>query len=112
LAITANKLCLIERFQRISRRPWSLREKPFEAKGMKKVETGNPYAAIQADASSQAKNAWFNFRYAYGVMWSDTSAGGEHKAAAVHNFKRSCALMQLSLKELGALPTGAADCTK
>jgi hypothetical protein len=85
--------------------------KALEAKGFKKV-SGNPYATLPADASTQAKNAWFNFRYVYGPMWSDTSVGGEGKAAAVHNFKRTCALLQLSLKDLGATPAGAADCTK
>jgi len=38
--------------------------------------------------------------------------GNEGAMQAAHNFKRSCALLQLSLKDLGALPTTAADCTK
>jgi len=87
--------------------------KALEAKGFKKVETGNPYATIPADADAKAKSAWFNFRFVYGVMWGRaTGNGNEGKAAAIHNFKRSCALLQLSLKDLGALPSGAADCTK
>ncbi|MBI5031764.1 MAG: hypothetical protein HZB51_14645 [Chloroflexi bacterium] len=87
--------------------------KALEAKGFKKVETGNPYATIPADADAKTKQAWFNFRYVYGVMWGpETGNGNEGKAAAIHNFKRTCALLQLSLKDLGATPAGAADCTK
>ena len=87
--------------------------KALEAKGVKKVTTGNPYATLPADADAKVKNAWFNFRYVYGVMWgTDTGNGNEGKAAAIHNFKRTCALLQLSLKDLGATPAGAADCTK
>ena len=70
-------------------------------------------ATLPADADAKVKNAWFNFRYVYGVMWgTDTGNGNEGKAAAIHNFKRTCALLQLSLKDLGATPAGAADCTK
>jgi mono/diheme cytochrome c family protein len=85
--------------------------KQLEAKGFKKVETGNPYAQIPADADQKAKNAWFNFRYVYGVMWGpETGNGNEGKAAAVHNFKRSVTLLQLSIKDLtGSLPAGAAE---
>src|SRR5512142_1325286 len=85
--------------------------KQLEAKGFKKVETGNPYAQIPADADQKAKNAWFNFRYVYGVMWgAETGNGNEGKAAAVHNFKRSVTLLQLSIKDLtGSLPAGMAE---
>jgi hypothetical protein len=85
--------------------------KQLEAKGFKKVETGNPYATIPADADQKAKNAWFNFRYVYGVMWGpETGNGNEGAAAAMHNFKRSVALLQLSIKDLtGALPGGMAE---
>ncbi|MDE3089686.1 MAG: hypothetical protein KGJ80_09950, partial [Chloroflexota bacterium] len=91
--------------------------KALEAKGFKKMDTGYPYATLPTTVDAKAKNAWFNFRYVYGVMWGTDadgkpSVGGEGKAAAVHNFKRSCALLQLSLKDLGALPAGATDCTK
>jgi len=86
--------------------------KQLEAKGWKKNNVGGQYATIPADADAKQKSAWFNFRYVYGVMWSETGQGNQGAAAAIHNFKRSCALLQLSLKDLGALPSGAADCTK
>ncbi len=91
--------------------------KTLEAKGWKKQPSGYPYATIPATASDGEKNAWYNFRYVYGVMWGAAadgtlSDGNQGAAASVHNFKRSCALLQLSLKDLGALPAGAADCTK
>jgi hypothetical protein len=86
--------------------------KTLEAKGWKKLDTGYPYATIPQTADDKEKNAWYNFRYVYGAMWGTGSVGNQGAAAAVHNFKRSCALLQLSLKDLGALPAGAADCTK
>ncbi len=91
--------------------------KGLEAKGWKQ-STGSPYGTAPANADAKQKAAFYNFRTIYGVMWvADASGkiggGNEGKAAAMHNFKRSCALLQLSLKDLnGALPTGAADCTK
>ena len=51
-------------------------------------------------------------------MWSAGAdgkivPGGEGKAAAMHNFKRSVALLQLSIKDLtGSLPAGMVDATK
>lgn len=84
----------------------------LEAKGWKKNNIGGTYADIPATADAKQKSAWFNFRFVYGVMWSETGQGNQGAAAAIHNFKRSCALLQLSLKDLGALPSGAADCTK
>jgi Cytochrome c554 and c-prime len=86
----------------------------LEAKGLKKVATGYPYATVPSDADEHVKNAWYNFRYVYGVMWGTaTGDGNQGMAASVHNFKRSCALLQLSIKDLtGSLPTGATDCTK
>ena len=84
----------------------------LEAKGWKKNNNGGSYADIPSTADAKQKQAWFNFRYVYGVMWSADSVGGEGKAAAIHNFKRTCALLQLSLKDLGATPAGATDCTK
>jgi hypothetical protein len=91
--------------------------KALEAKGAKKEPAGYPYATLPRGADGKIdpkiNNAWFNFRLVYGVMWStDTGNGNEGKAQAIHNFKRSCALLQLSLKDLGVLPAGAADCTK
>ena len=87
-------------------------------KGVKKVDTGFPYATLPQNADAKIQNAWYNYRYVYGVMWGvgadgKPTAGGEGQAAAIHNFKRSCALLQLSLKDLtGSLPAGMADCTK
>jgi len=75
--------------------------KALEAKGVKKTETGYPYATLPQGADAKIRNAWFNFRLVYGVMWGTTTgAGNEGKAAAVHNFKRAVALLQLSYKDL------------
>jgi len=77
-----------------------------------------PPRDAQNNVDDKLDNAWFNFRTVYGVMWhGDASgkivAGNEGAAQAMHNFKRACALLQLSLKDLtGSLPSGAADCTK
>ena len=96
--------------------------KGLEAKGVVKIPTGYPYATLPKDASGQTDdhidNAFFNYRTVYGVMWSvgadgKPDAGQEGKAQSIHNFKRSCALLQLSIKDLtGSLPAGATDCTK
>jgi hypothetical protein len=88
--------------------------KALEGKGVVKVMTGNPYATIPATADAKVKGAWFNFRFVYGVMWGpETGNGNQGAAAAMHNFKRSVALLQLSLKDLtGSLPAGMADGTK
>jgi len=85
--------------------------KGLEAKGVTKVATGYPYANLPANADAKVKNAWFNYRIVYGVMWgSETGNGNEGKAAAVHNFKRAVALLQLSIKDLtGSLPAGATE---
>jgi hypothetical protein len=43
-------------------------------------------------------------------MWGAAGPGQEGKAQAIHNFKRSVALLQLSLKDLtGSLPAGATE---
>ena len=68
--------------------------------GVKKVDTGYPYMQMPQDASDKIKNAVYNFRTVYGVMWGANGAGGEGKAQAVHNFKRSVTLLQLSYKDL------------
>jgi hypothetical protein len=87
--------------------------KAMEAKGVTKVTTGNPYANLPKDAAGKVdpklNNAWFNFRMVYGVMWgTETGNGNEGKAQAIHNFKRSVALLQLSYKDLtGADIAGA-----
>ncbi len=87
-------------------------------KGMKKIDTGYPYATLPKDASGNVDpkiaNAWYNYRVVYGVMWgTDTGNGNEGKAAAIHNFKRSVALLQLSIKDLtGSLPANAVDIMK
>ena len=85
--------------------------KGLEAKGVTKVNTGNPYATIPANADAKVKNAWFNYRTLYGVMWGpETGNGNEGRAAAMHNFKRTVALLQLSIKDLTcSLPAGATE---
>lgn len=85
--------------------------KQLEAKGFKKQQSGYPYATLPADATASMKNAWYNFRYVYGVMWSADGEGNQGAAAAVHNFKRSVALLQLSIKDLsgGTLPAGMTE---
>lgn len=75
--------------------------KALEAKGFKKVDTGYPYATVPQNADDKAKNAWYNFRTVYGVMWGTaTGNGNEGKAQAIHNFKRAVELLQLSYKDL------------
>ncbi len=87
----------------------------LEAKGLKKQASGYPYATVpkNADGTTDPKiaNAWYNFRYVYGVMWgTETGNGGEGKAAAIHNFKRTVSLLQLSIKDLtGSLPSGMTE---
>ncbi len=88
--------------------------KGLEAKGVKKVDTGYPYATLPKGPDGQTDdkidNAWYNYRTVYGVMWGAAGPGGEGKAQAVHNFKRSVALLQLSLKDLtGNLPAGMTE---
>jgi len=94
--------------------------KAIEAKGAKQAAS-HPYWVPPRDAQGNVddklENAFYNYRTVYGVMWHGDASGkivpgNEGKAQAMHNFKRSCALLQLSLKDLGALPTAAADCTK
>lgn len=77
----------------------------LEAKGVKKVDTGYPYATLPKDAKGQVDdkidNAWYNYRTVYGVMWGEeTGNGNEGKAQTMHNFKRAVQLLQLSYKDL------------
>ena len=72
--------------------------KAMEAKGVKKQDTGYPYATLPKGADGKVdpkiNNAWFNFRLVYGVMWgTETGNGNEGKAQAIHNFKRSVSLL-------------------
>jgi hypothetical protein len=83
------------------------------AKGLKKIDTGFPYATVPATADDHVKNAWYNYCYVYGVMWGTAGPGNQGAAAAIHNFRRSVALLQLSIKDLtGSLPAGMTDGTK
>jgi hypothetical protein len=66
----------------------------FDKAGIKRTES-NPYFTNTATMTDKQKNAMYNFRDVYGVMWT-----GEGKAAAIHNFKRSVALLQASYKDL------------
>jgi hypothetical protein len=76
----------------------------LEAKGLKKVDTGYPYATLPKDAAGKTDdkidNAWYNFRTVYGVMWGAHGDGNQGAAQAIHNFKRSVQLLQLSYKDL------------
>jgi hypothetical protein len=85
--------------------------KSLEAKGAKKIATGYPYATLPANPDASIKGAWYNFRYVYGVMWGAGGEGNQGAAAAVHNLKRSVALLQLSIKDLngGKLPDGMTE---
>lgn len=79
--------------------------KAMEAKGVTKNASGYPYATLPKGTDGKVDpkltNAWINFRFVYGVMWgTDTGNGNEGKAAAIHNFKRSVQLLQLSYKDL------------
>ncbi len=79
--------------------------KAMTDKGVKKNDAGYPYATLPKGADGKVDpkltNAWINFRFVYGVMWgTDTGDGGQGKAAAIHNFKRSVQLLQLSYKDL------------
>lgn len=79
--------------------------KALEAKGVKKIDTGYPYATLPKGADGQVDdkidNAWYNFRTVYGVMWgAETGNGNEGKAQSIHNFKRAVELLQLSYKDL------------
>ena len=67
--------------------------------GVKKAAS-NPYFTLPDNASDKIKNAVYNFRTVYGVMWSGDTPGNEGKAQAIHNFKRSVTLLQLSYKDL------------
>jgi hypothetical protein len=83
------------------------------AKGFKKVDSGYPYATLPATVDAKMQNAWYNYRDVYGTMWGTAGPGNQGAAAAIHNFKRSVALLQLSIKDLtGSLPAGMADGTK
>jgi hypothetical protein len=66
----------------------------FDKAGIKKQDA-YPYFTNTATMTAKQKNAMYNFREVYGVMWT-----GEGKASAIHNFKRSVALLQASYKDL------------
>ena len=68
--------------------------------GVSKVDSGYPYFQLPDNASDQIKNAVYNFRTVYGVMWGPDDPGNQGKAQAIHNFKRSVSLLQLSYKDL------------
>jgi hypothetical protein len=81
----------------------------MEAKGVKKVASGYPYATLPKGADGKVDpkitNAWINYRTVYGVMWgqdeeSNPTEGQAGAPNAIHNFKRSVALLQLAYKDL------------
>ncbi|HEY6042236.1 MAG TPA: cytochrome c3 family protein, partial [Anaerolineae bacterium] len=55
--------------------------KALTDKGVKKIDTGYPYATLPQGADMKIKSAWYNFRVVYGVMWgTETGNGQEGKA--------------------------------
>jgi hypothetical protein len=78
--------------------------KAFVAKGVTKVDSGYPYANLPKGADGKVdpklNSAWYNYRTVYGVMWGAEGPGNEGNAQAIHNFKRSVSLLQLSYKDL------------
>ncbi|MBI5876089.1 MAG: hypothetical protein HZB53_00440 [Chloroflexi bacterium] len=75
--------------------------KEILAKGVTKNQAGYPYFNVPATADDKVKNAIYNFRTVYGVMWgAATGEGNQGKAQAMHNFKRAVQLLQMSYKDL------------
>ncbi len=72
----------------------------LEQNGLKKIDTGYPYATVPKDASDSVKNAWYNYRVVYGLMWGEDEPGNQGAASAIHNFGRSVGLLQASYKDL------------
>ena len=76
----------------------------LEKAGLKKMDSGYPYATLPTGADGKVDpkiaNAWYNFRTVYGVMWGAEGPGNQGKAQAVHNFQRAVSLLQLSYKDL------------
>jgi hypothetical protein len=72
-----------------------LLQKAIADSGIKPIQ-GNPYfdPADLAKANEKQKNAIYNYRFVRGLEGSDGQAN------AIHNFKRSVALLQLSYKDL------------
>lgn len=70
-------------------------EKAINASGVRSV-VGHPYFDRNdtAKANDKQKNAIYNYLFVRGLE------GTDGKAAAIHNFKRSVALLQLSYKDL------------
>ncbi|MHB1005364.1 MAG: cytochrome c3 family protein [Chloroflexota bacterium] len=70
-------------------------EKAINASGIRSI-VGNPYFNRDdlAKATDKQENAIYNYRFVRGLE------GGEGKASAIHNFKRSVSLLQLSYKDL------------
>jgi hypothetical protein len=69
-------------------------KKAIEDKGAK-ASDNYPYFVLPDNPSTELKGAVFNYRFVMGVIPS-----GEGRAAAVHNFQRSVALLQASYYEL------------
>jgi len=64
------------------------------AKGVKATDS-YPYFVLPDNASTELKGAIYNYRFVVGVIPS-----GEGRAATIHNFKRTVALLQLSYNKL------------
>ena len=84
----------------------------LEKAGVKKIDTGYPYATLPTGADGKVdpkiQNAWYNFRTVYGVMWGAEGAGNEGAAQTIHNFKRSVWLLQQSYQDLTGKPVPGA----
>jgi hypothetical protein len=80
----------------------------LEKAGVKKVDTGYPYATLpkgkDGTVDDKIDNAWYNYRVVYGVMWGAEGPGNEGKAQSIHNFKRAVALLQQSYQDLTGKP--------
>ena len=70
-------------------------EKAINASGIRSV-VGHPYfeAADTAKANEKQRNAIYNYLFVRGIE------GTDGKASAIHNFKRSVSLLQLSYQDL------------
>jgi hypothetical protein len=75
----------------------------LEGRGLKRLGS-YPYATLPQDASGRVdpkiQNAWYNYRTVYGSMWSGAEPGNQGRASAIHNFRRSVALLQLAYRDL------------
>jgi len=72
----------------------ALVQQELEAQGTTFVE-GNPYFRLPENATPEINGAAYNWRYVMGVVPT-----GQGRAAAIHNFDRAVALLQISYQKL------------